>query len=45
LKLSVVGLQRLDDPADTEFKVALGAVESPDNQVDDTQMETLLVGL
>eukprot|EP00287_Rhodomonas_sp_CCMP768_P004635 CAMPEP_0196719422 /NCGR_PEP_ID=MMETSP1091-20130531/2395_1 /TAXON_ID=302021 /ORGANISM="Rhodomonas sp., Strain CCMP768" /LENGTH=148 /DNA_ID=CAMNT_0042060361 /DNA_START=547 /DNA_END=989 /DNA_ORIENTATION=+ len=45
LELSVVWLERLDYPGDSELEVAFGAVESADDEVDDTEVEALPVRL
>ena len=42
-QLLVVGLQRLDHPADAELIVALGAVQRPNHQVDNAEVEDLPV--
>jgi len=42
-QLLVVRLQRLDDAADAELVVALGAVQRPDDEVDDAEVEDLPV--
>ena len=42
-ELLVVGLKAFDDARDAELVVPLGAVERPDDEVDDTEMEALLV--
>lgn len=39
------GIETLDHPTDAELVVALAAVERPDDQIDDTQVEDLLLGV
>ena len=39
LGFDVVGLEGFDDPRDAELVVALGAVQRPDDEVDDAQVQ------
>ena len=45
LEFDVVGLEGFDDPRDAELVVALGAVQRPDDEVDDAQVEAPTLGI